>query len=75
MLGHHDLEFFLRYGEVTVGKADTSNPSHMCQNDRILYTGMQSQNNQLFFKFVLVLIPKDIVRPVSVYILIEKEKK
>lgn len=43
--GHLDLEFLLRYEEVTVGKADSSNPSHIIRmsNYKILYTGTKSQ--------------------------------
>lgn len=29
VLGHSDLEFLLGFGEVTVSKADSSNPSHI----------------------------------------------
>lgn len=45
MLDHLDLEFLLRFRNVTVGKADSSNPSHLISdNYRILYTGSLKNN-------------------------------
>lgn len=64
VLGHFDLEFLLGFGEVTVGKADSSNPSHIVRVSELqnsVHWDKVSKAVTFFFFFVIVLTPRDIV--------------